>query len=240
MRRAFSSTRTSVARRSRDAALARVVEVGGRLLEPRVRPRARRARLAPGSSRSAARAADGRRGCARRQQQRRRRPPRARRARGGARGRRLARGADRDRRRLPDPRCPRALGRTPRRGRNDEPHARVRLRARDRPRHGRPAPCAPVELPRRRVLRATAAEPSSPPSHDAHEIPLVDDLGSGALAPWATSRPRPRASAPAPTSCASPATSFSAVRRPASSSAAPTSSSGSAAIRCSARFARTS
>ena len=41
-----------------------------------------------------------------------------------------------------------------RRGRHDEPHARRRLRARDRPRDGGAAARAPVELPRRRLHRA--------------------------------------------------------------------------------------
>ena len=76
-------------------------------------------------------------------------------------------------------------------------------------------------------------------------LPLVDDLGSGSLAGrasgWATaSRPCARASPPAPTSSASPATSCSAARRRGSSSGAPTSSSGCAATRSSARSAPTS
>ena len=102
-------------------------------------------------------APDRRRGGARRQQQRRRRPARARGARRGPRGARLARRADRDRRRLPDPRRARALGRAARRGRHDEPHARRRLRARDRPGDGAAAARAPVELPRRRLHRAAGA-----------------------------------------------------------------------------------
>ena len=69
-------------RRPRSSAIAEV----GRLLEPRVRPRDRRARLAPGPRRAAAAAADRRRGRARRQQQRRRGAARARRARRGPRG----------------------------------------------------------------------------------------------------------------------------------------------------------
>ena len=135
-----------------------------RLLEPRVRPRARGARLAPGSSRRPAGAPHGRRGGARRQQQRGCRAPRARCARGRSRGRRLARRADRDRRRLPHPGRPCALRRAPRRGRDDEPDARGRLRARDRPRDRRAPPRAPVELPRRRLLGAPASCAISPTS----------------------------------------------------------------------------
>ena len=101
-------------------------------------------------------AADRRRGRARRQQQRRGGAARAGRARRGPRGARLARRADRDRRRLPHPRRARALGRAPRRGRDDEPHARGRLRARGRRRDGAAPARAPVELPRRRVHRAAA------------------------------------------------------------------------------------
>ena len=140
-----------------EEALARVVEVGARLLEPRARPARRRARLAAGSRRRDPAPAHRRRGRARRQQQRRRGAARARRARRGTRGGRLARRADRDRRRLPHPRRARALGRAARRGRDDEPHARRRLRARDRAGDGAAPARAPVELPRRRLHRAAAA-----------------------------------------------------------------------------------
>ena len=137
--------------------------------------------------------------------------------------RRLARRADRDRRRLPHPRRARPLGRAARRGRDDEPHERRRLRARDRARHRAAAARAPVELPRRRLHRAAGASPSSPRSLARHGLPLVDDLGSGALVDArATSRPSPPRSPRAPTSSASRATSCSAGRRRGSSSAAPT------------------
>src|SRR6476646_1743285 len=43
------------------------------------------------------------------------------------------------------------LGLADGRGRDDEPHPRGRLRARDRPRDRAPPPCAPVELPDRRL-----------------------------------------------------------------------------------------
>ena len=74
-----------------------------------------------------------------------------------------------------------------------------------------------------------------------HTLPLVDDLGSGALVPL-HDEPHRRAtrSPPAPISSASPATSCSAARRPGSSSDAPSSSSGSAATRSSALSAPTS
>ena len=89
--------------------------------------------------------------------------------------------------------------------------------------------------------RAARGSTSSPQVARRHELPLVDDLGSGALVERrGTSRRRPRASPPAPTSSASPATSCSAARRRGSSSAAPTSSSGCAATRSSARCAPTS
>ena len=99
----------------------------------------------------------------------------------------------------------------------------------------------PVELPRRRVHGAARSSPSWPRSRRRTGLPLVDDLGSGALArDRRRADRRRRASRPAPTSSASPATSSSAARRRASSSAAPTSSSGCAGIRCSARCAPTS
>ena len=71
-------------------------------------------------------------------------------------------------------------------------------------------------------------------------LPLVDDLGSGALAQVEDEPTVREASRPAPTSSASPATSCSAARRRGSSSAAPSSSSGCAGTRCSARCAPTS
>ena len=210
-----------------------------RLLEPRVRPELGRARLAAGSHRGHPAPAHRRRGRARREQQRGRGAARARGARGGTRGARLARRADRDRRRLPHPRRARALRRAAARGRHDEPHARRRLRARDRRRDGADPARAPVELPRRRLHRAAVAR-AARGGRARHELPLVDDLGSGVLVELADEPSAKERLRPAPTSSRSPATSCSAARRPASSSAAPTSSSGCAATRCSARCARTS
>ena len=197
------------------AALARVVEVGGCVLEPRVRPRARaRGDRARTTSPRRSRRAHRRRGGARRQQQRRRGAARARRARGGPRGARLARRADRDRRRLPDPGRARPLGRAPGRGRDDEPHARGRLRAGDRPRHGGAAARPPVELPRRRLHRAPRRSRSSRGSRTRAGLAARRRPRLGrARSTSATSRPPRRASRPAPTSSASRATSCSAGRR---------------------------
>ena len=72
-------------------------------------------------------------------------------------------------------------GRAAGRGRNDEPHARRRLRAGDRPGHRRDAARAPVQLPRRRLHRAAVGRGAGQ-GRARHELPLVDDLGSGALA----------------------------------------------------------
>ena len=61
--------------------------------------------------------------------------------------------ADRDRRRLPDPRHPRPVRRQAGRGRHDQPHVAARLRGRDRLRDGGDRARAPVELPHGRVHR---------------------------------------------------------------------------------------
>ena len=106
----------------------------------------------------------------------------------------------------------------------------------------RAAARAPVELPRRRLHRAAARSRSSPPSRARHGLPLVDDLGSGALVDArATSRP----SRDAPRRRRRPRLLLrrQAARRPAGRDrrrAAPTSSSGCAATRSSARCAPTS
>ena len=94
---------------------------------------------------------------------------------------RLARRADRDRRKLSHPRHHGEERRAARRSRDDEPHAPRRLPARARRRDGNHRQGAPQQLraspdssPRRR--RASSAR--SPPSDG---IPLLHDLGSGLL-----------------------------------------------------------
>ena len=156
----------------------------------------RLARLAPGPPRAAAAAADRSRGGDRRQQQRRGAPARARRARRGPRGRRLARRADRDRRRLPHPGRARPLGRPPRRGRDDEPDARRRLRARDRAGDGAAAARAPVELPRRRLHRAAARSRSSRRSRAATSCRSSTTSARARSSRSRASRPRPPRSPP--------------------------------------------
>ena len=194
---------------------------GGRgLLEPRVRPRSGCPRLAPGPPHRVA-ARDHRwGGVTRRQQQRRRRDARARRARRGPRGARLTRRADRDRRRLPDPRRAGALGRPTRRGGDDEPHARGRLRACDRAEHGADSSRPPGELPCRGLHRATRArrarcdrEEGGPPARRRSRLGRAH---GNRRRVDGRREPLP----PAPTSSASPATSSSAAHRRESSSAA--------------------
>ena len=170
--------RSRAARRSRSRPGARG---RARVLEPRVRPRRREARLPSGSHRLDPHAADRRGSGARRQQQRSRRAPRARCARGRTRGPRLARRADRDRRRLPDPRRPHALGGAARRGGDDQPHADRRLRGRALGRDGR---CIlRVHQSNFRLVGFTEQPDLARARRacSAAELPLVDDLGSGAL-----------------------------------------------------------
>ena len=204
------------------AALDRVVEVGGELFQPRVRPRRGSARIAPGPSHRAAAADHRRRGCARREQQRCRRDARPGRARRGPRGARLARRADRDRRRLQDPRRARPLGRPARRGRDDEPHAGRGLRACARPGDGRDPARAPVELPGRRLHRAARSRRAGRGCGRAPACRSSTISARARSRRSATSRPPRRASPPEPTSCASRATSSSAARRQGSSPGAPT------------------
>ncbi len=82
--------------------------------------------------------------------------------------------------------------------------------------------------------------PSSPQSRAATSCRSSTTSARARSFTSRTSRPRRRASPRAPTSSASPATSCSADRRPASSSGAPSSSNGSAATRSSARCGSTS
>ena len=98
---------------------------------------------------------------------------------------------------------------------------------------------APVELPCRGLLGAAALAELAEIAH-RHELPLVDDLGSGALAPIGD-EPTPAESlrAGADLVCFS-GTSSSAGRRRGSSSGGRTSSSGSGGTRSSVRSAPTS
>ena len=88
-----------------------------------------------------------------------------------------------------------------------------------------------AEQPRLEELAAVARR---------HELPLVDDLGSGALVEVEGEPTPPPRSQPGPTSSASRATSCSAGRRPASSPAAPIWSSACAATHSTAPCAPTS
>ena len=146
----------------------------------------------------------------------------------GPRGHRLARRADRDRRRLPHARHHGAAP-APGSSRSAPPTAPTPrdYARRDRPRD-RPDPQgAHLELPHRGLHRGGRRRRARRASPREHGVPLVNDLGSGTLVDLAALRPRPRAdgaprrSPRAPTSSPSPATSCSAARRPASSSAAP-------------------
>ena len=105
-------------------------------LEPRVRPRAGRARPARGARRGAPALAARRRGHGRGEQLRRRRAAGRQHLRRGPRGAREPRRAGRDRRLVPHPRDPREGRRAPARGRHDEQDARwptIARRSRPRP-----------------------------------------------------------------------------------------------------------
>ena len=131
-------------------------------------------------------------------------------------------------------------GRPPRRGRDDEPHPRRRLRAGDRPEtavllrvhQSNFRVVGFTELPS--VARAGARSRSGTSCRSSTTSARARSRRSR------TSRRCGRASRPAPTSSASRATSCSAARRRESWSAAPSSSRSCAGIRCSARCARTS
>ena len=116
-------------------------------------------------------------------QQRRRAGARAGRARRRPRGGRLARPAGRDRRRLPHPRHPRRQRRAPGRGRRHEPHLGRRLRARDHARDGADAARAPLQLPHRRLHRGGRHRDAGRDRRASTALPVLDDLGSGLLAP---------------------------------------------------------
>ena len=127
------------------------------LLEHRVRPRRRGARLALQPPRRSAGERHGRGGRDRGQQQRLGAAARALRALRRRRGGDRARPARRDRRRLPHPRRDAPVRRDARRGRHDEPHLPARLRRGDQRAHRGAAARARLELPRRRLHRGDAA-----------------------------------------------------------------------------------
>ena len=93
----------------------------------------------------------------------------------------LARRAGRDRRRLPRARRDGAVGRDPARGRHDQPDARRRLRRGDQRADGADPARASVELPHRGLHRAAVARASSSRSAARFDIPVAEDLGSGWL-----------------------------------------------------------
>ena len=184
-------------------ALARVEEVARGYSNLEYDLTRRRARLAAGSRRGHPAPADRRRGRARRQQQRGRGAARARRARGGTRGARLARRADRDRRRLPHPGRARALRRAAR-----EVGTTNRTRAADYERAigDETALLLRVHQSNFRVVGFTELPPlaSSRRSRSSHGLPLVDDLGSGVADVELADEPSAKESRspPAPTSSA--------------------------------------
>ena len=144
----------------------------------------------------------------------------------GPRGDRLARRADRDRRRLPHAGHHDARRRQARRGRHHQPHASARtMSRRDRPEDRADPQGAHLELPHRglhrggsgaRACRARAASTACRSS--TISAPARSSISRASAS--RTSRRCARRSPRAPTSSPSPATSCSAGRRPASSSAA--------------------
>ena len=85
-------------------------------------------------------------------------------------------------------------------GGHDQPHARRRLRAGDRPGHPGDPARARLELPRRRVRRGGADRGARGPRERAG-LALVDDLGSGVLRPDAAVAGEPDAAASVAAGC---------------------------------------
>ena len=98
--------------------------------------------------------------------------------------RRLPRPAGRDRRRLPDPGGDRPVGRAAGRGRDDQPHAARRLRARARGRTTTSArSCA---CTRRTSARSGSSRTSRSRRCASSGVPVIDDVGSGWCSPTRT------------------------------------------------------
>ena len=128
--------------------------------DARIRPRRRRPRRARRPYRALALPADRRRGRDGGEQQCRRRADRAERAGGRPRSDRLARRADRDRRRLPHPRHHGARRLPAGRGRHHQPHASQGLCRRDRARHRGDHEGPSLELRRAGLHQVGDARPS--------------------------------------------------------------------------------
>ena len=125
--------------------------------------------------------ADRRRGRDRGQQQCRRRAAGAERAGGGPRGDRLARRADRDRRRLPHPRHHGARRLPAGRGRHHQPHASQGLRRGDRAGHrGDHEGPSRRTTPSQGFTKSVSAAELVPLAREKG-LPVIEDLGSGTL-----------------------------------------------------------
>ena len=136
------------------AAVERVAALAG-CTEPRIRPRTGNARAPRRPRRAAALPSARRRGRGRGQQQRRRDAADAGGNRRRARSDRLARRAGGDRRRIPRARRDGAVRRHPARGRDHQPHPHRGLRRGHRRAHRGDSPRPSVELPHRRLHRAS-------------------------------------------------------------------------------------
>ena len=175
-----SSTRTSAERLLRPAPSS---ASGGRrrVLESRVRPRGRHARLAPGPHRTSASRPHRRRGGAGRQQQ----PPPSSsplpRSRRGATSWSRAVSSSRSATASGFPRCSRAPAPASSRSARRTARGSRTTSARSATAPADPASRAPVEFPRRRLRRRARARRRSSGLAENRGVVLVDDLGSGVL-----------------------------------------------------------